>query len=180
MCWCCFVALCMEDIVINTKIFFSFKSNSYELKSLMSEGDLQWLIPCSQAAVFGSDWISELASCSAPIGSFLHQERRPAGLRSCQDCTYKLSAWEITLTWSPSVSLPLSSFQVYRRPNFKELSQDCARCQRWLNKKRIKAFYTSVFADNLRHGTQFLLQVGIILCIITRCHLYCFMLVACV
>lgn len=50
--------------------------------------------------------------------------------------------------------------QVSRRPNFKELSQDHARCQRWLNKKRIKAFYTTVFADNLRHGTQFLLQVG--------------------
>ncbi|XP_041793140.1 solute carrier family 12 member 2-like [Chelmon rostratus] len=47
---------------------------------------------------------------------------------------------------------------VSRRPNFKELSQDHARCQRWLNKKRIKAFYTSVLADNLRHGTQFLLQ----------------------
>ncbi|XP_073322099.1 solute carrier family 12 member 2-like isoform X1 [Pagrus major] len=47
---------------------------------------------------------------------------------------------------------------VTRRPNFKELSQDHARCQRWLNKKRIKAFYTTVFSDNLRHGTQFLLQ----------------------
>ncbi|KAF7652791.1 hypothetical protein LDENG_00092220 [Lucifuga dentata] len=47
---------------------------------------------------------------------------------------------------------------VSRRPNFKELSQDFARCQRWLNKKRIKAFYTPVFSDNLRHGTQFLLQ----------------------
>ncbi|KAM7391041.1 hypothetical protein PAMP_021758 [Pampus punctatissimus] len=47
---------------------------------------------------------------------------------------------------------------VSRRPNFKELSQDKARCQRWLSKKRIKAFYTHVFSDNLRHGTQFLLQ----------------------
>lgn len=54
----------------------------------------------------------------------------------------------------------ISAFaQVARRPNFKEMSQDYARCQRWLNKKRFKAFYTSVFADNLRHGTQFLLQV---------------------
>uniref|UniRef100_A0A8C4H0P1 Solute carrier family 12 member 2 n=1 Tax=Dicentrarchus labrax TaxID=13489 RepID=A0A8C4H0P1_DICLA len=35
---------------------------------------------------------------------------------------------------------------------------DRARCQRWLNKKRIKAFYTTVFSENLRHGTQFLLQ----------------------
>ncbi|XP_042276253.1 solute carrier family 12 member 2-like [Thunnus maccoyii] len=47
---------------------------------------------------------------------------------------------------------------VSRRPNFKELSQDNARCQRWLTKKRIKAFYSHVFADNLRHGAQFLLQ----------------------
>ncbi|XP_070759900.1 solute carrier family 12 member 2-like [Enoplosus armatus] len=47
---------------------------------------------------------------------------------------------------------------VSRRPNVKELSQDHARCQRWLNKKRIKAFYIPVFSDNLRHGAQFLLQ----------------------
>ncbi|KAG7491024.1 solute carrier family 12 member 2-like [Solea senegalensis] len=45
-----------------------------------------------------------------------------------------------------------------RRPNFKELSQDHTRCQRWFNMKHIKAFYTPVFSDNLRHGTQFLLQ----------------------
>uniref|UniRef100_A0A8D0D0A1 Solute carrier family 12 member 2 n=1 Tax=Sander lucioperca TaxID=283035 RepID=A0A8D0D0A1_SANLU len=38
------------------------------------------------------------------------------------------------------------------------LSQEHARCQRWLNKKRIKAFYTHVFSDNLRHGAQFLMQ----------------------
>uniref|UniRef100_A0A7N6FJP7 Solute carrier family 12 member 2 n=1 Tax=Anabas testudineus TaxID=64144 RepID=A0A7N6FJP7_ANATE len=42
--------------------------------------------------------------------------------------------------------------------HIKTLSQDHARCQRWLNKKRIKAFYTPVFSDNLRHGAQFLLQ----------------------
>ncbi|XP_078141151.1 solute carrier family 12 member 2 isoform X4 [Centroberyx gerrardi] len=47
---------------------------------------------------------------------------------------------------------------VSRRPNFKELAQDHARCQRWLHKKRIKAFYTPVLSDSLRHGTQFLLQ----------------------
>ncbi|XP_074525687.1 solute carrier family 12 member 2 [Halichoeres trimaculatus] len=47
---------------------------------------------------------------------------------------------------------------VTRRPNFKELAQDHARCQRWLNKKRIKAFYTPVYSDNLRHGAQFLMQ----------------------
>uniref|UniRef100_A0A3Q0RKS7 Solute carrier family 12 member 2 n=1 Tax=Amphilophus citrinellus TaxID=61819 RepID=A0A3Q0RKS7_AMPCI len=38
------------------------------------------------------------------------------------------------------------------------LYQDYARCQRWLNKKRIKAFYAPVFSDNLRHGAQLLLQ----------------------
>ncbi|MEQ2218182.1 hypothetical protein XENOCAPTIV_030675, partial [Xenoophorus captivus] len=47
---------------------------------------------------------------------------------------------------------------VSRRPNFKDLSQDYVRCRRWLIKKRIKAFYTPVFADNLRHGAQLLLQ----------------------
>lgn len=49
--------------------------------------------------------------------------------------------------------------QVSRRPNFKDLSQDYVRCRRWLIKKRIKAFYSPVFADNLRHGAQLLLQV---------------------
>uniref|UniRef100_A0A3B3WSQ4 Solute carrier family 12 member 2 n=1 Tax=Poecilia mexicana TaxID=48701 RepID=A0A3B3WSQ4_9TELE len=47
---------------------------------------------------------------------------------------------------------------VSRRPNFKDLSQDYVRCRRWLIKKRIKAFYSPVFADNLRHGAQLLLQ----------------------
>uniref|UniRef100_A0A3Q2YCQ5 Solute carrier family 12 member 3 n=1 Tax=Hippocampus comes TaxID=109280 RepID=A0A3Q2YCQ5_HIPCM len=37
-------------------------------------------------------------------------------------------------------------------------SQEHARCQRWLNKKRIKAFYAPVFSDTLRHGAHFLLQ----------------------
>uniref|UniRef100_A0A3Q3DFS8 Solute carrier family 12 member 3 n=1 Tax=Hippocampus comes TaxID=109280 RepID=A0A3Q3DFS8_HIPCM len=36
-----------------------------------------------------------------------------------------------------------------------------ARCQRWLNKKRIKAFYAPVFSDTLRHGAHFLLQVSV-------------------
>ncbi|XP_046904156.1 solute carrier family 12 member 2-like [Hypomesus transpacificus] len=45
-----------------------------------------------------------------------------------------------------------------RRPNFKEMSHDHARYQRWLLKKNIKAFYTPVFAESLRHGAQYLLQ----------------------
>ncbi|XP_077456025.1 solute carrier family 12 member 2-like isoform X3 [Stigmatopora argus] len=45
-----------------------------------------------------------------------------------------------------------------RRPNLKEASQEHARCQRWLNKKSIKAFYAPVFSDTLRNGVHFLLQ----------------------
>ncbi|XP_077570713.1 solute carrier family 12 member 2-like isoform X2 [Stigmatopora nigra] len=45
-----------------------------------------------------------------------------------------------------------------RRPNLKEASQEHARCQRWLNKKCIKAFYAPVFSDTLRNGVHFLLQ----------------------
>lgn len=33
------------------------------------------------------------------------------------------------------------------------------RYQRWLLKARIKAFYAPVFADDLRQGAQYLLQV---------------------
>uniref|UniRef100_A0A4W5R4K9 Solute carrier family 12 member 2 n=1 Tax=Hucho hucho TaxID=62062 RepID=A0A4W5R4K9_9TELE len=47
---------------------------------------------------------------------------------------------------------------VSRRPNFKEMSLDHARYQRWLLKNHIKAFYTPVFAEDLRHGAQYLLQ----------------------
>nr|XP_046231085.1 solute carrier family 12 member 2 isoform X1 [Scatophagus argus] len=46
----------------------------------------------------------------------------------------------------------------YRRPNLKDLATDQARYQRWLLKKECKAFYTPVFADDMRQGTQYLLQ----------------------
>lgn len=36
---------------------------------------------------------------------------------------------------------------------------DQVRYQRWLLKKRIKAFYTPVLAEDLRQGAQYLLQV---------------------
>ncbi|KAL6097286.1 slc12a2 [Pungitius sinensis] len=48
----------------------------------------------------------------------------------------------------------------YRRPNFKELSTDQARYQRWLLKNETKAFYTPVFAEDMRQGTQYLLQAA--------------------
>ncbi|KAG9355018.1 hypothetical protein JZ751_001731, partial [Albula glossodonta] len=47
-----------------------------------------------------------------------------------------------------------------RRPNFKDLSGDQARYQRWLLKNRTKAFYTPVFAEDLRQGGQYLLQAS--------------------
>uniref|UniRef100_A0A673XHJ3 Solute carrier family 12 member 2 n=1 Tax=Salmo trutta TaxID=8032 RepID=A0A673XHJ3_SALTR len=47
-----------------------------------------------------------------------------------------------------------------RRPNFKELSNDQTRYQRWLLKNETKAFYTPVFADDIRQGTQYLLQAA--------------------
>ncbi|XP_056873925.1 solute carrier family 12 member 2 isoform X1 [Takifugu flavidus] len=46
----------------------------------------------------------------------------------------------------------------YRRPNYKELATDQARYQRWLLKHECKAFYTPVFAEDLKQGTQYLLQ----------------------
>uniref|UniRef100_A0A8C7XLF2 Solute carrier family 12 member 3 n=1 Tax=Oryzias sinensis TaxID=183150 RepID=A0A8C7XLF2_9TELE len=42
--------------------------------------------------------------------------------------------------------------------HIRTLTQDYARCQRWLSKKRIKAFYAPVFAENMRYGAQLLLQ----------------------
>ncbi|KAJ3604927.1 hypothetical protein NHX12_026978, partial [Muraenolepis orangiensis] len=45
-----------------------------------------------------------------------------------------------------------------RRPNFKELSAEHSRYQRWLLRTETKAFYTPVFAEDLRQGTQYLLQ----------------------
>ncbi|XP_055017817.1 solute carrier family 12 member 2-like [Boleophthalmus pectinirostris] len=47
-----------------------------------------------------------------------------------------------------------------RRPNLKDLTLEHGRCQRWLQKKNIRAFYSPVLADNLRHGAQLLLQAS--------------------
>ncbi|KAA0714501.1 Solute carrier family 12 member 2 [Triplophysa tibetana] len=46
----------------------------------------------------------------------------------------------------------------YRRPNHKEMMNEQVRYQRWLLKTQIKAFYTPVFAEDLRQGARFLLQ----------------------
>ncbi|XP_061836715.1 solute carrier family 12 member 2 isoform X2 [Nerophis lumbriciformis] len=48
----------------------------------------------------------------------------------------------------------------YRRPNFKDLATEQSRYQRWLLKNETKAFYTPVFADDMRQGSQFLLQAA--------------------
>ncbi|XP_077441745.1 solute carrier family 12 member 2 isoform X2 [Vanacampus margaritifer] len=48
----------------------------------------------------------------------------------------------------------------YRRPNFKELATDQSRYQRWLLKNETKAFYTPVFAEDMRQGSQYLLQAA--------------------
>ncbi|KAK2870718.1 hypothetical protein Q8A67_023245 [Cirrhinus molitorella] len=47
-----------------------------------------------------------------------------------------------------------------RRPNFKELNSDMLRYQRWLLNNNSKAFYTPVVAEDLRQGTQYLLQAA--------------------
>uniref|UniRef100_A0A8B9RCN7 Solute carrier family 12 member 2-like n=1 Tax=Astyanax mexicanus TaxID=7994 RepID=A0A8B9RCN7_ASTMX len=47
-----------------------------------------------------------------------------------------------------------------RRPNYKEMMNDQIRYQRWLLKKRIRAFYSPVFAEDLRQGAQYLLQAA--------------------
>ncbi|XP_056591773.1 solute carrier family 12 member 2 isoform X2 [Triplophysa dalaica] len=47
-----------------------------------------------------------------------------------------------------------------RRPNLKELNSDMIRYQRWLLHNNSKAFYTSVVSEDLRQGTQFLLQAA--------------------
>ncbi|XP_016391223.1 solute carrier family 12 member 2-like, partial [Sinocyclocheilus rhinocerous] len=46
----------------------------------------------------------------------------------------------------------------FRRPNYKDMMNEQVRYQRWLLKTQIKAFYTPVFADDLRQGAQYLLQ----------------------
>uniref|UniRef100_A0A672QFY3 Solute carrier family 12 member 2-like n=1 Tax=Sinocyclocheilus grahami TaxID=75366 RepID=A0A672QFY3_SINGR len=47
-----------------------------------------------------------------------------------------------------------------RRPNFKEIYSDMLRYQRWLLNNNSKAFYTPVVAEDLRQGTQYLLQAA--------------------
>lgn len=60
------------------------------------------------------------------------------------------------------VFFPRSHHQSSRRPNFKELNNDMLRYQRWLL-NNTKAFYTPVIAEDLRLGTQYLLQVCVYL-----------------
>ncbi|KAF7218040.1 solute carrier family 12 member 2 [Nothobranchius furzeri] len=48
----------------------------------------------------------------------------------------------------------------YRKPNFKDLAIDQTRYQRWLMKNETKAFYTPVFAEDLRQGSLYLLQAA--------------------
>ncbi|XP_034458609.1 solute carrier family 12 member 2 isoform X1 [Hippoglossus hippoglossus] len=48
----------------------------------------------------------------------------------------------------------------YRRPNFKDLTTEQSRYQRWLLKNETKSFYTPVFAEDMRQGTQYLLQAA--------------------
>ncbi|GCC19977.1 solute carrier family 12 member 2 isoform X1 [Chiloscyllium punctatum] len=45
-----------------------------------------------------------------------------------------------------------------RRQALKEIATDQAKYQRWLIKNKMKAFYAPVYAEDLREGTQFLLQ----------------------
>uniref|UniRef100_A0AAY4B2J7 Solute carrier family 12 member 2 n=1 Tax=Denticeps clupeoides TaxID=299321 RepID=A0AAY4B2J7_9TELE len=47
-----------------------------------------------------------------------------------------------------------------RKPNIKELNNDMLRYQRWLLNNNSKAFYTPVMAEDLRQGSQFLLQAA--------------------
>lgn len=47
-----------------------------------------------------------------------------------------------------------------RRPNFKEMASDQVRYQRWLLRNETKAFYTAVCAEDMRQGTQYLLQAA--------------------
>ena len=44
----------------------------------------------------------------------------------------------------------------------KEMSIDQAKYQRWLIKKKMKAFYAPVHADDLREGAQYLMQVNLL------------------
>ncbi|XP_012931207.1 solute carrier family 12 member 2 isoform X2 [Heterocephalus glaber] len=47
-----------------------------------------------------------------------------------------------------------------RRQAMKEMSMDQAKYQRWLIKNKMKAFYASVHADDLREGAQYLMQAA--------------------
>uniref|UniRef100_A0A4X2LH62 Solute carrier family 12 member 2 n=1 Tax=Vombatus ursinus TaxID=29139 RepID=A0A4X2LH62_VOMUR len=47
-----------------------------------------------------------------------------------------------------------------RRQAMKEISIDQAKYQRWLIKNKMKAFYAPVHADDLRDGTQYLMQAA--------------------
>uniref|UniRef100_A0A8C7XRC7 Solute carrier family 12 member 3 n=1 Tax=Oryzias sinensis TaxID=183150 RepID=A0A8C7XRC7_9TELE len=66
---------------------------------------------------------------------------------------------QLVNSFTKNVSLMVCALEVYMEPVLQSpVSPDYARCQRWLSKKRIKAFYAPVFAENMRYGAQLLLQ----------------------
>ncbi|XP_043120729.1 solute carrier family 12 member 2-like [Puntigrus tetrazona] len=65
-----------------------------------------------------------------------------------------------SFTKNYGLCLTCEVFLSSRRPNFKELNSDMLRYQRWLLNKNSKAFYTPVVAEDLRQGTQYLLQAA--------------------
>uniref|UniRef100_A0A8C7XYN3 Solute carrier family 12 member 3 n=1 Tax=Oryzias sinensis TaxID=183150 RepID=A0A8C7XYN3_9TELE len=65
---------------------------------------------------------------------------------------------QLVNSFTKNVSLMVCGHIRTVHTNTPKLTQDYARCQRWLSKKRIKAFYAPVFAENMRYGAQLLLQ----------------------
>ncbi|XP_023193484.1 solute carrier family 12 member 2 isoform X1 [Xiphophorus maculatus] len=70
---------------------------------------------------------------------------------------------DLVHTFTKNVGLMICGhvrMQGYRKPNFKDLAADQSRYQRWLMRNETKAFYTPVFAEDLRQGSQYLLQAA--------------------
>uniref|UniRef100_A0A3B3Y9V5 Solute carrier family 12 member 2 n=1 Tax=Poecilia mexicana TaxID=48701 RepID=A0A3B3Y9V5_9TELE len=70
---------------------------------------------------------------------------------------------QLVHSFTKNVSLMVCGHVRTVRTALSDLSQDYVRCRRWLIKKRIKAFYSPVFADNLRFSmmTSLLQAVGL-------------------
>uniref|UniRef100_A0A9J8CA84 Solute carrier family 12 member 2 n=1 Tax=Cyprinus carpio carpio TaxID=630221 RepID=A0A9J8CA84_CYPCA len=132
-------ALLTNVIVLSLYIYVSYKK----------PGEVDWTMRQSISCCLNVVWDALTVSVSS----------RPQCLVMTGAPNSRPALLHLVHAFTKNVGLMLCG-HVSRRPNFKELNSDMLRYQRWLLNNSSKAFYTPVVAEDLRQGTQYLLQAA--------------------